>query len=66
MIVFQDEEDRYLESKASYNAWLEKTKDFKKDKIIAKRKEAKKKREAEQEKIEKEKDAKIVSSSYIY
>ncbi len=50
-----------MEARASYNAWMEKKKDFGKDKIREKRKEEYKKRKEEEEKYEKKREAESVA-----
>ena len=61
----QAQQDKLLEAKASYSAWLESKKDFGKDKLIAKKKEEKKKKKEEHEKAERKADAEHVSGGRI-
>ena len=63
--LLQEKEDKYVEAKASYNAWMEKKKDFGKDKIRDKRKEEEKKRKEEKEKFEKKKEAELVYLHFV-
>ena len=63
--LIQEKEEKYVEAKASYNAWMETKKDFGKDKIRAKRKEEEKKRKEEQEKLEKKKEAELVYLHFV-
>ena len=61
-MLSQEKEEKLLEAKASYNAWVEKKKDSLKDKRREKMKEAEKKVKEEEDKFDKKKDAELVDS----
>ena len=58
----QEEEEKKIENKATYQSWLEQKQDFFKQKVKEKKTEKKKKEEEEQSKLEKAKETKTVSS----
>ena len=61
-ICFQEKLDKVLESKASYNAWMEQKKEtFVKDKVKEKRMKEREERDKEREKLEKKREAEKVS-----
>ena len=58
----QEKLDKVLESKASYNAWMEQKKEtFVKDKVKEKRMKEREERDKEREKLEKKREAEKVS-----
>ena len=60
-ICFQEKLDKVLESKASYNAWMEQKKEtFVKDKVKEKRMKEREERDKEREKLEKKREAEKV------